>query len=76
MHVINNLVQTKFVEIFGRAEQVLSTKCVGYLTPLGKQTLEEFYIYICICIYVVGGKRQINYKFIPLYIYIYIFIFI
>ena len=58
MHVINNLVQTKFVEIFGRAEQVLSTKCVGYLTPLGKQTLEEFYIYIYVYVYMLWEEKD------------------
>lgn len=41
---MNNLVHTKFVEIFDRAEPVLLTYCVEYLTPLGKQTEELFFI--------------------------------
>lgn len=38
---------SKFVDIFGRAEQILSTYCVRYLTPLSKQTSEVlFFLYL------------------------------
>lgn len=45
---ILNLLQTKFVEIFGKAEQLLSPSYVGYLTPLGKQKLEVLFFLIYI----------------------------
>ena len=42
---ILNLLQTKFVEIFGKAEQLLSPSYVGYLTPLDKQKLEVLFFF-------------------------------
>ena len=45
--------QTKFVEIFGRAEQVLWTYFVGLPSPLGKQALEVLFFYIL----TIGNKQ-------------------